>query len=299
MVAWKLQQVEIRNLYVFLVLTTSLLVLECSHRKLIFDKGSKVYLLPRNVEEPLSQSDVPLFWHIPKSGGSSIKMTMIRCFNLNVTIGYSLFEDPSLIPFVDSIMSVELFKTLTLFNSNQHPRIFTMIRHPFHRIHSLFHYQKYATHEKYYYFWSILSKGQHTFLDFLKHNKANQNFMVSSLTNIPNHRLEDYHVEQATQILANNFLIGLTEKFNTSVHRFQKYFEWNNNDTYTEKCIEHFAFLNPVNKNPHKNYTKLSEGNKEWEILLETQKYDLKLYENAKEIFQHQSIMFHSLTEII
>jgi len=207
----------------------------------------------------------------------------------NSEYGIKQSRELGLIPsnLVDLIISNRAFSSLQLFNSKQRPRMFTMIRHPFHRIHSLFHYQKYASHEKKYHLWSK-SRKTRTFLDFLRNCKENQNFMVATLTNTPNRKLGPDHVRMATKILSEKCLVGITEQFHTSIKRFQQYFGWHNDD---HSCTEKFVNF-PINKNNHKNYTKLIGGSREWNFLVQTMNYDLQLYKNAIKIFESQSKMF-------
>merc|ERR1712157_75469 len=96
-------------------------------------------------------------------------------------------------------------------------------------------------------------------------------------------------VETATKFLHDKFLIGLSEEFNTSIHRFKKYFHWNVPE-YRKHCLNNLIFKKPINQLSEVNIRvkALQEGTKEWQMLSYLNRYDIQLYENAKKIFQEQ-----------
>merc|ERR1719232_572610 len=104
--------------------------------------------------------------------------------------------------------------------------------------------------------------------------------MTSKLTLIPPPKLNQNSVEIATEIL-NRSLVGLFEQSRVSISRFQRYFNWT---TYghTEKCLDRLIQIK-IEEMP-----KLGEDSPEWEILNDSNSFDLQLYEIAKDIFDYQ-----------
>merc|ERR1719203_1162812 len=102
--------------------------------------------------------------------------------------------------------------------------------------------------------------------------------------------ISEEHVAKATDILRNKCLIGLTDHFNTTISRFQSYFRWPLLEN-KKPCLQRLVFDAPINQ--FSSGSKLEEGSEAWNIMLETNKYDLQLYENAKQIFREQESLFH------
>lgn len=145
----------------------------------------------------------------------------------------------------DVITSDRIQLVQLLFDSTYLPTMFTLIRHPYERLRSLFFFLKKAdwarNHNEFH-----RRFGNLTFYEYLaKDNGVDHNWMTTSLVNVRNKHLNDTHVSLATQIL-NKSLIGLTEAFETSIQRFQKYFGWNKTSA-SERCIRKLVKYTPVN----------------------------------------------------
>jgi len=120
----------------------------------------------RNVDEPLDESDVPFFWHIPKASGTTVKEILSRCYglvrtemvkppqsldvyskyilNVDLTTKESIeaaknlgFIENGLADVVISQLSLE---GATVFSSYHMGRAFTIMRHPVKLAISLFYY---------------------------------------------------------------------------------------------------------------------------------------------------------------
>merc|ERR1711862_62952 len=134
-----------------------------------------------------------------------------------------------------------------------------------------------------------------TFEEYLRMKTVENNWLTCTLTNTDKRELNETHVQLATDILARKCLVGMTDNFNTSVYRFQQYFNWKIDDS-RKGCLKRLIFDSPINQlsavvRDHE-LAKLQEGDDAWNILLETNKLDLQLYENAVKIFQDQGKLF-------
>jgi len=280
------------------------------------------------ITETFLESDIPYYWHIPKVGGSTLKNIFSSCYNLKrpnrnpakpedslevldgkyvnvdtaTTEGIAKAKELGLIPakVTDIVISPRIYEVQTLFNQFQRPRMFTMIRHPFSRLFSFFNYHKHASWEKKHSSFEFMKNM--TFEEYLRTRTVENNWLTCTLTNTNKKELNETHVQLATDILARKCLVGMTEEFNTSVHRFQQYFNWDIDES-RKGCLKRLVFDSPVNKlsnvlqqrDPEHQIETLEEGDPAWNILLETNKYDLQLYENAKKIFQDQAKYFPNL----
>lgn len=280
------------------------------------------------ISEPFLDSDIPYFWHIPKVGGSTLKNIFSSCYNLKRPNRNPVMEEASLdvidekyvnvdtateegidkakelglIPSKasDIIISPRIYEVQKLFNQFQRPRMFTMIRHPFLRLFSFYNYHKHATWELKHNKFEFMKNM--TFSEYLQTKTVENNWLTCTLTNTNKNLLNETHVQLATDILARKCLVGLTDNFNTSVYRFQQYFNWKIDDS-RRGCLKRLVFDSPVNKlsnvlqqrNTEHHIESLEEGDDAWNLLLETNKYDLQLYQNAMKIFEDQGKYFPNL----
>lgn len=280
------------------------------------------------ISAPFLESDIPYYWHIPKVGGSTLKNIFSSCYDLKrpnrspakpedslelldgkfvnvdtaTTEGIAKAKELGLIPakVTDVVISPRIYEVQTLFNQFQRPRMFTMFRHPFSRLFSFFNYHKHATWENKHSSFEFMKNM--TFEEYLRTRTVENNWLTCTLTNTDKKEINETHVQLATDILARKCLVGMTEEFNTSVYRFQQYFNWKVDES-RKGCLKRLIFDSPVNKlsnvlqqrDPGYQIEKLEEGDPAWNLLLETNKYDLQLYENAKKIFQDQAKYFPNL----
>ena len=180
------------------------------------------------------------------------------------------------------VVSSYLFKASELFSPSQKGRMFTMLRHPVEISISLFYYLGTATWEKEYdQSWSNM-----TLMEFAQSNLVRENWMTRYLTDELEAPLTHQHVAVATQILAEKCIIGLIDKMEESIKRFETYFGWKL-DKRGEKCLARFLKMR-INKNEKKNQD-IHEDSKEWKLLLEANEFDIALYKNARELYKYQT----------
>jgi len=270
------------------------------------------------ISEPLDDHDLPVFWHIPKCGGTTLQDMMSHCFGMIEAneVGKTHVKDELEIIALDNgnrYVNVDLSNpngiehakdlgfgasglanvaitswfhdTASLFDDDIHRgRCFLLVRHPIRRAVSLFYYLKDATWE-------------HTYSDVYKEmdleeyatsQYSEDNWMTRFLTNQMSGNVYDRHLDLAKEVLESKCLVGLMEDFSVSINRFDHYFGWSQRDfggpvsmANRGTCVAR-VIQHPDNAHPH---PKVEEDGEVWNLLLKKNKYDLALYEHARHLF--------------
>mmetsp|Transcript_15627 Transcript_15627/g.18160 ORF Transcript_15627/g.18160 Transcript_15627/m.18160 type:complete len:480 (+) Transcript_15627:60-1499(+) len=270
-------------------------------------------------------SDIPVFWHILKSGGTSIKDIFGSCMHmveateagvLNGHINDSKIEKMLLgengieyvnvdtttaegikraieMKLVESelaelIVTPLLHDSAQLFNntSNHKGRVFALFRHPVERAVSLYHYLQKATWEPTF---SESLKNIKTIEDYAISEFAEDNWMVRFLTNKMTEMVTRDDLAVAKEILRRKILIGLVIDVRSAIERFMNYFGWDYNSLTSEQqqCLNQ-SFMNGSNRNTHE---MIEEDTMGWRILRANSLLDLELYDYALQLYEEQGRM--------
>ncbi|OEU06342.1 hypothetical protein FRACYDRAFT_150140, partial [Fragilariopsis cylindrus CCMP1102] len=290
-------------------------------------EGSRGYFISTDVEMPLGLKyhianvsdgnakgvDLPVLWHIPKTGGSSMKVLLAQCRDLAVASQVGLPEslyyvtngkksryvsvdvstkdglakakelklldsglaDVVITPLITTA-SIEMFSS----DPGQRARVFSIFRHPVDRAVSKFYYLQEATWEPTY----DPTLKDMTIEEFAAGNKDEVNFMVSMLNNDPS-VIDERHLEIAKEVLREKVLVGLQSDMEESARRFFSHFEWKKDDDDWNPCEKRILFKGGVNSNKH---SKVEEETKAWKLLASKNSLDIQLYEYAVELFHEQ-----------
>mmetsp|Transcript_22883 Transcript_22883/g.33240 ORF Transcript_22883/g.33240 Transcript_22883/m.33240 type:complete len:338 (+) Transcript_22883:96-1109(+) len=279
-----------------------------------------------NLSDPLKKRDTPLYWHIPKSSGSSMKVyygcmgltlvtqsgttaghehdktlqvwertlpgwSPVKFVNVDTSKIEGVFRAKNL-GLAESGLADVVFspypQTVTyMFTPSHQARFFALFRHPVERAVSLFYYHQVATWERNDYTYRPELVGM-TIEEWLtKSSTAAEMKNPYMRSLLHKQRFNDDDLEKAKDILRTKFLVGLTTKMEESVDRFDKYFGWYDNEKRSE--CKRKAIQKGVNKNPH---DALKEDSKAWDILAEMNKWDLQLYEFIVQLYEEQGELF-------
>jgi len=258
----------------------------------------------------IGSSDVPFFWSIPQSGAEVIKEVLKLCMstviaseaggNVNesdtdlrtVTIFGRRFINVDVsstegiqrarqlnlassgLP--DVIISPLFHDALELFDSNHHGRAFTLIRHPLERAASTYYNLKRAKHS---------SIGEMTIMEYARSPYIENNWMVRYLSGKVQGDLNKEHLMVAKEVLRTRFIIGLADKKEESMKRFENYFNFKSDPSSPERCAENIILNLSDN-------TNVREGTEEWALLEWQNKFDMDLYQYSQELFQTQGVHF-------
>ena len=296
-----------------------------AHRSL----SALVPTLPASVENSLSDlshegfnrsTTTPLFWHVPKASGTTIKDLYSKCYHLveanhiggvfphsrndslavfepwpgrkYVNVDMASPEDiarAKAFGFADSqiadlvFTSSAFYPSLDLFSPSHKAAMFTVLRHPVERAISKFYYLQHATWETHY---APETKGW-TIEQYAKSKNHDRDWMVRSLVGKMSGEIDDSDLEIAKLFLKRKVLIGLTARMQQTVERFERFYGFDA-DQKTKQCQEELM-AGGSNSHPH---PKVAPGSSGWNAFAEFNKYDVQLYDYAVALFEEQSKLF-------
>jgi len=265
------------------------------------------------ITEPIAAQDTAFFWHIPKAGGSTLKAYYGRCLHkvesteVGGMFGHDQDQELGIFTrgdyryvnvdtstpegiehakefqlaesgYADIVVSTYLHGAADLFNPVNRGRFFAIFRHPIERAASHFYYRQKASWEKAY------GKKLHmlTIEQFLSRGRGEKNWMVRVLTNKFTEALTGEDLEMAKEILRTRCVVGMMDRMQESLDRFDMYFGWASpeNQECKNELLNH-----GVNSNPH---AMVEVGSEAWNMLYEMNELDIKLYEYAQILFEEQ-----------
>ena len=215
-----------------------------------------------------SQHELPIFWHVPKSGGTTLQDLLMHCIGLvganEVGASQSQLTDKLEVITMDDgsryvnvdmsnlagiahaadlefassgmadvVITSWLDETASIFdtssgNSSDHYKG---------RCFTLLRHPIRRAISLFYYLKN--ATWEHTFNEIYKNmtieeyassDYSEENWMVRFLSNEMSDILTDHHLTVAKQILESKCLIGIMDEFLPSFKRFMNYFDWANND---------------------------------------------------------------------
>ena len=270
---------------------------------------------------------IPTFWHIPKTGGSTIKAILGNCHyqrmasevgildghdtddvidvvhipgqidftrhvNVDVTTvsGLHRAQALGLVPsgYVDVIATPLLWDAANLFQStNRQGKVFSLFRDPISRAVSMFAYLQGATHERTY----QAHFANWRLEDYATSTLVEDNFMTRQLLHSrPNTVLDKEDLAKAKAILCQKVFVGLLDRLEESLERFERFFGWTYmaNPTHQETC-RNSLLANGVNTNTSPQNSLPSKDTVAYKALAERNRFDLELYKFVETLYHHQT----------
>jgi hypothetical protein len=272
---------------------------------------------PLNHYPSRSSTLTPIFWHVPKSGGTTMKQ-LGSCLGLivahqwgredlsNQTASLDILERQN--PYfnasyvnidatsvqgmqrahqlgfaekqpAEAIFTPSVREAAEYLLDDDHPgAVFTLLRHPVSRAISLYYYLQMAHWEKNY-DPELKNVTLEDFADSTDNNPMTRILMGKK----NNETITPLDIKQAKAFLSTKVLVGLSERMSVSVQRFGHYLGWNANEKW-KKCSSN-AIDHGSNTNPH---PRVDEQSAAWKALAEANKYDMELYKHAVGLFRMQ-----------
>ena len=110
--------------------------------------------------------------------------------------------------------------------------------------------------------------------------------MTRFLTNeLTKGELTEHDLEIAKEVLRQKCLIGLLEEKGETFERIQKYFGWRPKNDEEQGCLEKKLEWSWPMKHKH---PEIEEDSKEWRLIVAANKFDMKLYNYARNLFEQQ-----------
>ena len=299
--------------------------LRAYHRRLSVSVPTLPDVVENNLADLSHQSfnrtaTTPLFFHVPKASGTTIKDLYSKCYHLveanhiggifphnhndslavlepwvgrkYVNVDMASPEDiarAKALGFADAhiadlvFTSSAFYPSFDLFSSNHKAAMFTVLRHPVERAISKFYYLQEASWERHY---APETKGW-TIEQYVSSKHHDRDWMVRALVGKMSGEIDEHDLEVAKLFLKRKVLIGLTAKLEESVIRFDQYFGF---DT-TEETSQCQSELMAGGSNSHA-HPKVAPGSSGWNAFAEFNKFDVQLYDYAVALFVEQSKLF-------
>jgi len=262
---------------------------------------------------PRDASDIPFFWHTPRSGSTTVKNMMSVCFGkvLASDLGGVIGAQPQKLSLVklgnvqvvnvdlssiegiqrakalqlvennlaDAIASPFISDASVLFNPNHQARLFALFRHPVHRSASLFYHQANAvwlpTYDP------QLSKM--SLLEYAQSPRVEHNSITRLLSGQATGTITEHHLNIAKEVLRRKCLVGVLERKQETVVRLAEYFAWDHHKQHL--CVQNYL----KNWSRQNNHPVVQEDSAEWNTLMMQNGFDMELYMYVNRLFDEQA----------
>lgn len=277
-----------------------------------------------DLSDPYSKDlkEVPFFWHLPKSGGTSVKHMYSDCYGLveacesgvaeghlrDITLKVVTLESGWRFVNVDTTtpMGIERASRFNLARSGkadlvvsplphdvtsklflkQHKgRCFTIFRDPIDRVVSLFYYLQNASHEPTY----NPALREMTLDEYVTSNLAETNFVSRTLIDKMEAPLAEEDFLMAKEVLRTKCLVGLLDDLEESVRRFDLYFGFGQSAQPDPICIMKYL---KAGSNRHSHPSVPPPDSPTYQVLQRSNHMDVRLYQYARELFVDQAHIF-------
>lgn len=245
----------------------------CYHKVLASEAGIKGHATDKELAVVKGYGD-SLFVNIDSTTSEGIK----RAIDMG-------FADAHL---ADLTVTPFLYVIDTLFKPSSKGRVFSMFRHPIERAVSMLNYLKYAEWEPSY----IDDFKTMSIEEYTKSPYVENNFYTRVLSNTMEGELSTDHLAIATYNLKKKVVVGLLDRLDESLDRFEAYFRWKYsfNPTEQEKCREGYL-TNGANKAKKISIQVPDIGSQDYELIAWQNQYDLKLFDVVLDLFEEQKYL--------
>ena len=297
---------------------------ETPPKEKIYDESHQ-FLTPlhhfADVRDAPRQTDTAFFFHVPRSGGSTVKDMLGKCMRLvqssevGVRDGHDrdttlqvltvqenkyVNVDTTTIPGIqravdlglaqsgmsDLIVSSYFHDSAALFDLQHQGRAFVMLRNPIDRAVSMYYHRLHELHDL---------EDSVTIEDYAQGNGIENNWMTRFLTNRMTGELTKEDLEHAKVIMKEKFLIGFLDDLEESIYRIIKYNGWRYDDDETAKMKQEdcIADLTKLGSNINaEGYEIPKRGTQGYALIIWQTQFDSKLFDYARELFDGQTKLY-------
>ena len=249
-------------------------------------------LLPLS-SPPDPATETAIFWHIPKSGGTSAK-SIVQCHGRvihEVSRPESIrrYEGAAGPVRSDQWTSHVIFssapeKVITaLFDKDHKGRALAMFRHPVDRLVSKFFYLQIATWESTY---RPDWKGMDPLVWAQRENSDNNHHVKRLAGKVQRDTATEEDLILAMNTVRERIIVGLMDDMKESFRRFRKVVGIKGSEMASPWC---YGVKSNSNSHP-----KVERGSPAWELLAEQNALDIRLYEYVVQLFDEQKDIIDS-----
>ena len=169
----------------------------------------------------------------------------------------------------------------SIFTPSKRGRMFTLFRHPIERAVGMYFYLQTAKWDPLYN--PELSKM--SIEEYAMSASMENNWMTRFLVNKKGGKLTIEDLNVAKEIIKRKCVVGLFEKMEESLIRFEIYFGWRAEMSSKQKKCEKKLLENGDERHDHPIVEK---GTKGWKALMQQNRFDMELYQYAVKLFDEQ-----------
>lgn len=289
-------------------------------------------VLPLHIQTNLDSANIdhdhdhgtPFYFHILKSGGTSVKDFYAICYGMVVanevggkdraveedelqivdndgaryvnvdTTEWEGIQRAKHLGFVESRMADVIFSphvneiAAELFIPEVPGKMFTIFRDPVERVISLFYYLQKATWEPTY----NPALQQMTLEEYANSTLIESNWMVRTLSGKRTGQLTEEDITLAMQIVKEKCVVGLLDHFEESLERFDEYFGFRPNDDESIQCRNDLLARGGSNSNGSHKREQLDPESPALKKIQKKNRADTLLYEYVQKLFEEQRHWF-------
>jgi len=282
----------------------------------------------KDLWDPYEVTDVPIFWHIPKAGGSTIKDVVGSCHRFTMATEFGVTDghdkdtkiavvypkapgdaDGDRSPFVNvdttTVAGIQRAKTMGFADSGLADCVVTPFVYEANdlftstaegRLFSVFRHPIDRAVSMFYYIqvatWEPTYKPElqsWTLEQYAQSDVVENNWMTRLLSNTLAGDLSEEHLQTAMEVVRRKFLVGIMKKLEESMTRFEKFFRWKYHVNPTNQESCRNRLINGgSNTNKKNKKQKPKPGDPVWDMLLAQNVYDMQLYEYIETLFDEQ-----------
>lgn len=277
--------------------------------------------------DPWDPSDIPVFFHIPKAGGSSVKDNIGSCHRFTMATEYGVTDghdqdteiavvypaggppgsDRS--PFVNvdttTVAGIQRAKDMGFADAGLADAVVTGFLYEANelftptakgRMFTVFRHPIERAISMFYYIqvadWEPTYSPElkdWTIEQYAESDRIENNWMTRQLSGQLSGDLNDDALAVAMEVIRSKFLVGLMTEMDRTMERFEKFFRWKYrvNPENQEACRERLM-SGGSNSNSANKKEQPKEGDIAWEKLMWQNQYDMQLYDFIVELFEEQ-----------
>ena len=287
--------------------------------------------------DPYEKTDIPVFWHIPKAGGSSIKDAMGGCHRFvqatefGITDGHDADTEVAVVyprvpgdadtdrsPFVNidssTVAGIQRAKEMGFADA----QLADVVVSPFvyelndlftptakGRFFSVFRHPIDRAVSMFYYIrvadWEPSYKPElkdWTLEQYAQSDIVENNWMTRQLSNTLGGELTEENLNKAMEVVRRKFLVGLMSQIEPTMARAEKFFRW----TYhvnppNQEACRERLMSGGANSNKANKKEGPKEGDEAWTLLAHQNNFDLRLYAYIEQLFVEQESFVKDLPD--